>query len=302
VYCVELLRSVTPREVYDFVVWLFTATVDISAGGGMQVSIKSLLTAVIVLVLAQRFSRIAQSVLQRRILAHVPIDAGLGYMLERMLHYTVVALGILLALKIGVNLDFTGVAVVLTALSVGIGLGLKEISSDVAAGFILLFERPLRVGDRVKLGGSLQIEGDVVTVDLRTTKILTNDGLTVIVPNSKLTNEEYINWSYTNEPVRVHIPVGVAYESDVDTVRAALLAAAGGVEQVIADPKPSVRLVKFGESTLDFELLVWTREPEKHPQIRSDVNFNIHRELRAAGIEIPFPQQDLHVRTMPQPN
>jgi small-conductance mechanosensitive channel len=296
---VESLRS--PQDIYDFVVAVFTYEVPISAGGGLRISIRSLLVAVLIFVLMYRLSRTAQRVLRGRVLSHVSIDAGLAYTLQQMLHYAVVALGVLFALRVGVGVDLTSLAVVVTALSVGIGLGLKEISSDVAAGFILLFERPVRVGDRVKLGGSLQVEGDVAAIDLRTTKVLTNDGLTVIVPNSKLTNEEYVNWSYTNEPVRLHIPIGVAYESDVDTVRAALLAAAEGIEQVIANPKPSVRLVKFGDSTLDFELLVWTREPEKHPQIRSDVNFNIHRELHAAGIEIPFPQQDLHVRTMPQP-
>jgi small-conductance mechanosensitive channel len=289
-----------PREIYDYLVWLFTSTVDISAGGGMRVSIKSLLTGALILLVAMRVSRMAQSLLRRRVLAHVPIDPGLGYTLERMLHYAVVTLGVLFALRVGANIDFTGVAVVLTALSVGIGLGLKEIASDVAAGFVLLFERPLRVGDRVRLGGSAGVEGDVVAIDLRTTKVLTPDGLTVIVPNSKLTNEQYVNWSYRNQPVRLHVPVGVAYDSDVDVVRDALVDAAHGVEGVLEDPGPSVRLVNFGESSLDFELLVWTRSPERHAQIRSDLNFNIRRELTAAGVEIPYPQRDLNVRTLPQ--
>jgi potassium-dependent mechanosensitive channel len=296
--CFDL--RLTPQEVYDSVVRALTYEVAISAGGTMRFSLSSLLTAAFVFFVVVRASQTAQRLLQTRVLSRVPMDSGLAYTLQRLLHYALLSIAVLIALRIGIGADFTSFAVVLTALSVGIGLGLKEISGDVAAGFVLLFERPVRVGDRIKLVSDLHAEGDIVAIGLRTTKILTNDHLTIIVPNSKLTNEECVNWSYSNAPVRLHIPIGVAYGSDVDEVGRALLASAGGVERVVEDPKPSVRLVHFGESSLDFELLVWTREPESHPQIRSDVNYNLYRELTAAGVEIAYQQLDVRLRSVPE--
>jgi len=292
------LRS--PQDVLNFLVALFTYEVPISAGGGLRISIRSVLIAVVIFVLMYRLSRTAQRLLQRRVLSHVPIDPGLAYTLQQLLHYAVLAFGVLFALRIGVGVDLTSLAVLVTALSVGIGLGLKEISSDVAAGFVLLFERPLRVGDRVKLSGGLQIEGDVVGIDLRTTKIRTLDRMTVIVPNSKLTNEVYVNWTYRDEPIRVRVPIGVAYGSDVATVRKALLDAASEVAAVLDDPAPEVVFFAFGESALDFGLDAWTDERKRVGWVRSEINFKIDEKFRAAGIEIPFPQQDVNIRTLPQ--
>jgi small-conductance mechanosensitive channel len=286
----------TFQEIYDTIVDVLTYQVTFAASGDLKVSITSLLLAGLIFLVSLRVSRIARRVFSSRVLRQVSLDPGVVYALERLLHYAILTLGALFALKIGIGVDYTSLAVLVTALSVGIGLGLKEIAGDVAAGFVLLFERPIRVGDRVRLSDS--IEGNVVAIGLRTTKVVTNDRLTVIVPNSHLTNDDYVNWSYLNEPVRIHVPVGVAYGSDVARVREALLAAAEGVNRVAATPKPDVRLVRFGESSLDFEVLVWTNEPTAHPQIRSDVNFGIERELRNHGIEIPFPQRDVHVRSV----
>jgi potassium efflux system protein len=291
----------SPEDVVRALLALFNYELPISAGGGLTVSIRSLLVAVVILVVAVRLSRTAQRVLRGRVLSRVPIDAGLAYTLQRLVHYAIVAIGALLALRVGVGVDLTSLAVVVTALSVGIGLGLKEISSDVAAGFVLLFERPLRVGDRVKLnGGGLQIEGDVAGIDLRTTKIRTLDRMTVIVPNSKLTNEIYVNWTYRDGPVRVRVPIGVAYGSDVVAVRRALLDAASSVDAVLADPAPDVAFLGFGDSALDFALDAWTNEQKRAAWVRSEINFKIDETFREAGIEIPFPQQDVNIRTLPR--
>lgn len=294
------IANLAPQTILDTIIYYLTYEIPLSADGSMRISVKTLVLGIIVFFVIYRLSRTAQTLLKRRVLSRVPLDSGLSYTLQRLVHYLLVALGVLFALKIGVGVDLTSLTVILTALSVGIGLGLKEITSDVAAGFVLLFERPVRVGDRIKLAGDLEIEGDVTAIDLRTTKITTNDKLTVIVPNSKLTNEKYINWSYRQQPVRLHIPVGVAYGSDLETVRKALLASAEGVDKVLDDPKPSVRMVNFGDSSLDFELLVWTMQPHTHPQIRSDLNFNIDREFRAANVVIPFPQRDLYLHSVPK--
>ncbi len=289
----------TPDDVFTFIVDLFNYRLPISAGGDLSVSIRSIVVAIIIFVVMVRLSKAAQNLLRKRVLDHLSIDEGLAYTLQRLLHYVVISLGILFALRIGVNVDLTSLAVLVTALSVGIGLGLKEISSDVAAGFILLFERPLRVGDRVRLNDG-SIEGDVLGIDLRTTKIRTLDRLTVIVPNSKLTNEIYVNRTYLNDPVRVSVTVGVAYGSDVSSVRSALVSAAREVESVLDDPAPEVLFIGFGDSSLDFQLLAWTNEQKRALWVRSEINFRVDDTFREAGIEIPFPQQDVYVKALPQ--
>ena len=142
--------------------------------------------------------------------------------------------GILIALKQAFNVDLTSIAVIFTALSVGIGFGLQYIAGDIASGFILLFERPVRVGDRITIDKD---EGDVRSINLRTTLVRTNDNISIIVPNSKLVSQRVINWSYGDPRARISIPVGVAYNSDVELVTETLLQAADGVENVLKDPR-----------------------------------------------------------------
>ncbi|QQS45720.1 MAG: mechanosensitive ion channel [Acidobacteriota bacterium] len=221
------------------------------------------------------------------------LDAGLRFTILRILHYLIIAFGVLYGLKIGFNADLTSIAVLVGFLSVGIGFGLQYIASDLISGLILLFERPIRVGDRLKLG---DIEGRVENIQIRTTLIITNDNIAVIVPNSDLVRGQLINWSYSNHNVRIRIPVGVSYSSDLEVVSRALIEVGNSVSDVLADPAPKAQLRSFGDSSIDFELLVWISEPHKHPQIRSDINFAIARTFRERGIEIPFPQRDLHIR------
>jgi potassium-dependent mechanosensitive channel len=291
-----LLLAITPEELYNRIVSVLTHEVPLAVGGELRVSIVSLMLAILIVLVSVRLSKFVRALFRSRVLPRAPLDSGVVYALDRLVHYGVVTVALLFALKVGIGADYTSLAVLVTALSVGIGLGLKEIAGDVAAGFILLFERPVRVGDRVKLNND--VEGDVMAIGLRTTKIVTNDRLTVIVPNSRLTNDDYINWSYRNEPVRVHVPVGVAYGTDVQLVRSALLAAVSGVNRVASEPKPDVRLVRFGEVGMDFEVVVWTGEPTALSQIRSDVNFGIEREFRRSSIEIPFIPVDPRVPLM----
>jgi len=199
----------------------------------------------------------------------------------------------LLALKLAFNLDLTSIAVLFTALSVGIGFGLQYIAADIASGFILLFERPVRVGDRISIGNQ---EGDVQSINLRTTVLMTNDRVSVIVPNSKLVRDQLINWSYGDPRARLAIPIGVATDADVDLVTKTLLNAAEGVDNVLQDPPPKVQFLEFGDWSNNFRLLVWTNRPRLHRQIRSDINYRINKLFRDAGIEIPYPQTELRLR------
>jgi len=170
---------------------------------------------------------------------------------------------------------------------------LQYLAADIASGFILLFERPVRVGDRITIGDD---EGDVQSINLRTTVVTTNDRISIIVPNSKLVSQRLINWSYGDPRARISIPVGVAYSSDIELVTNLLMKAAEDVDNVLRDPVPKVQFLKFGDWSLDFRLLVWTNRPRLHTQIRSDINYRIEKLFRDAGVEIPFPQTELRLR------
>lgn len=261
--------------------------------GNIEVSATSLVEGLIILAVAVVMSRTLSRLLQRRIAKRAYLDPGLQYTLGRLTQYLILTLGILLALSVGVNLNLTSIAVIFTALSVGIGFGLQYIAADIASGFILLFERPVRVGDRITIG---EDEGDVQSINLRTTVVSTNDRISIIVPNSKLVSQRLINWSYGDPRARISVPIGVATDSDIDLVTRTLLRAAEGVDHVLPDPAPKVQFLKFGDWSNVFRLLVWTNRPRFHPQIRSDINYRIARLFREAGIEIPFPQTELRLR------
>lgn len=266
--------------------------------GNISVSLSSLVLGVLIFLLALVVSRTLQSYLQRRMEQHGKIDQGLQYTIFRLAHYLIITIGVLFALRQAFALDLTSLAVVFTALSVGIGFGLQFIAGDIASGFILLFERPVRVGDFITVAsdGKPDTEGRVQSINLRTTVVMTNDRIAVVVPNSKLVNQTLVNWSYADRRARVSIPIGVSYDSDVELVTRTLLRAAEGIKFVIDDPPPSVQFLRFGDSSLDFRLLVWTANPRRHPQIKSDINYRIRQLFLEEGINIPSPQHEIYIR------
>src|SRR5215831_4044345 len=264
--------------------------------GKFDFSALTVLCFFLIIVITVWISKRLQVLLQGRVFPKLEIDAGLEYTLLRIIHYVVVTLGVLYALKIGFDVDMTSVAVVLGFLSLGIGFGLQYIASDLVSGFILLFERPMRIGDRIKVG---DVEGRVESISLRTTIISTNDNLAVIVPNSELVRNRFVNYSYGSPEVRIAVPVGVAYGSDIDKVKAALMQAGAAVDEVLRQPPPQVRLKEFGDSAINLDLLIWIREPHNHQQIRSKASFEILKAFASHGVEIPFPQRDLWVRSIP---
>lgn len=259
----------------------------------VRVSVISLIQGLLIFAVALFLSRTLSRLLENRISKRAYLDPGLRYTMGRLTQYIIVTLGVLFALKAAFSLDLTSLAVIFTALSVGIGFGLQYIAADIASGFILLFERPVRVGDRITIGDD---EGDVQSINLRTTVVTTNDRISIIVPNSKLVSQRLINWSYGDPRARIAIHVSVACNSDIDLVTKTLLEAAEDVDNVLRDPPPKVQFLKFGDWSLDFRLLVWTNRPRLHAQIRSDINYRIEKLFREAGIEIPFPQTELRLR------
>jgi len=277
----------------DFLAQLWQYLNDVHKIGNLQLSVTTVVEGILIFIVALVLSRTLSAFLQRRIAKRAYLDPGLSYTLGRLTQYLILTAGLLLAMKSAFNLDLTSIAVVFTALSVGIGFGLQYIAADIASGFILLFERPVRVGDRISIGSQ---EGDVQSINLRTTVLNTNDRVSVIVPNSKLVRDQLINWSYGDPRARIAIPIGVSYEADVDLVTKTLLSAAKEVDNVLQDPPPKVQFLEFADWSKNFRLLVWTNRPRLHRQIRSDINYRIERLFREASIEIPYPQTELRLR------
>ena len=266
--------------------------------GNFVFSISTLLIGALVMLLAVIVSRYLRAFLEARMARHKYIDPGVQFTVLRLVHYVIITIGVVMALRIGVQADFTSLAVIFTALSVGIGFGLQFIAGDIASGFIILFERPVRVGDFVTIPGPAgkPTEGRVRSINLRTTVVVTNDNVAAIVPNSKLVNQNFLNWSYRERRSRISVPVGVSYDADVEHVTRTLLRAAEGVPHLLDEPKPSVQFLDFGDYALKFRLLVWTDRPRRHPSIRSAINYNIRRLFLEEGIEIPYPRRDVSLR------
>jgi potassium efflux system protein len=260
--------------------------------GNIELSLVTLATGIFIFTVALLASRTASKLIERRIAKRQYIDPGIRYAVARLIHYGLLAVGILYALKAAFGLDLTSIAVLFTALSVGIGFGLQYLASDIASGFILLFERPIRVGDRVTIDDD---EGDVHSINLRTTVVMTNDRIAVIVPNSKLVRDRVINWSYGDPRARLAIPISVSPDSDVEHVTKTLERAPEGIDDILKQPEPKVQFLKFGDSSLDFRLLVWTNKPRSHVQIRSDVNYRIEKLFREADIKLSSPQFNVRV-------
>ncbi|HEX5883879.1 MAG TPA: mechanosensitive ion channel domain-containing protein [Pyrinomonadaceae bacterium] len=263
--------------------------------GRITVSVSSVIVGVAVFIVALLVARAVSTLIERRIESRHHIDPGLRYTICRLAKYLVIMIGTLVALKQAFALDLTSIAVIFTALSVGIGFGLQYIAADIASGFILLFERPIRVGDRITIG---EDEGDVQSINLRTTIVTTNDRIAIIVPNSKLISQRVVNWSYGDPRARIAIEIGVAYDSDVDLVTTTLIDAAKNVANVLVDPQPRVQFLKFGDYSLDFRLLVWSNLPRRHVQIRSDINYRITQLFRERSITIPYPTQEFLMKNV----
>lgn len=228
-----------------------------------------------------------------QVLEAAGVESGAQETLSTLLRYAVSLVGTVVVLQVW-GVDLRSFAILASVLGVGIGFGLQNIANNFVSGVLINAERPVRPGDFVRVG---EFVGSVTRVGARSTSIRTLDCVTILLPNSRLLEGEVVNWSHDDGGSRVHVPVGVAYGSDVQRVRHALLEVARGHRGVMRDPRPEVQLQRLGESSLDFELLVWTADPRDQARLVSDLNFRIVSALRAGGIQIPFPQRDLHLRS-----
>jgi small-conductance mechanosensitive channel len=262
--------------------------------GNGEVTLNGILQMLVLMVLVLVAERYLRKLLIRRVLTRTHLEPDLQYAVSRFVGYCFIAVGFFFAFKL-VHLDLSSLAVIVGGLGIGIGFGLQNIVSNFISGLIILAERPIAIGHRVEVGG---VAGQVTKISLRSTVVVTNDNITIIVPNSNFITNPVTNWSYGDPKVRMRLPVGVAYGSDVEKLRRVLLEVAVENPAVLKNPVPMVRFLEFGDSSLNFELAVWTIEMARNPtRFRSDLYFAIERKLRENHIEVPFPQRDLHLRS-----
>lgn len=266
--------------------------------GGSSVTPGDVLQFVAMLLLVFLADRIFRRLVLRRALTRMPLSPSSRFGIERLTSYVILTLGFCLALKAsGVNLS--SLALIAGGLGVGLGLGLQNIFGNFVSGIVILIGRPIAIGDRVDVGG---VAGQVVEIRLRSTVVVTNDNIAIIVPNSKFISESVTNWNYGDPKVRFRFPFGVAYGTDTARLQEITRRVALAEPGVLAEPEPYLIFVEFGESSLNFELAVWTVSMAHAPMIlRSRLNYALDAAFREAGIEVPFPQRDIHIRTAPTP-
>ncbi len=254
-------------------------------------SVIELLVLLVVVLVLERFLR---RFLKRRVLVHTHLEPDLQFALSRFIGYCFIIIGFFVAFNLA-SIDLSSLAIIAGGLGVGIGFGLQNVVGNFVSGLVILAERPIAIGHRVEVGG---VAGRVTKINMRSTTVVTNDNIAIIVPNSDFITTAVTNWSYGDPKVRLRLPVGVAYGSDVEKLRQVLLAVVAEHPAVLKEPAPAVRFLEFGDSSLNFEVAVWTINMAHNPtRFRSDLYFSIEHALRENKIEIPFPQRDLHIRS-----
>ncbi len=260
----------------------------------LHISPRFLFTVIFVIYAALLTSKAIQTILLNKVLPRYGAEKGVQLSITRLAHYAILTISFVIMLRV-LGFQLNQLALLGGALGVGIGFGLQAIVNNFASGLILLFERPIKVGDTIQIGTEI---GEVKNLGLRATIIQTFDNAEIVVPNSDLVTGQVTNWTLAERRVRVRIPVGVAYGSEVAEVIRILEACADANPVVLSTPKPKAFFLAFGASSLDFELRVWISEFLDKMQVLSDLNQDIENEFSIYKIEIPFPQTDLHLRSV----
>ncbi len=261
--------------------------------GAIAVSLGDVLAFAATVVGALALSRLLRTILEDDVLPRMPSARGVPLAITSTVHYVVLFLGFLLAIS-AAGVDLNRVSLLAGALGVGIGFGLQNVVNNFVSGLILLYERPVQIGDMVEVGGLL---GEVKRIGIRSSTIRTFQGAEVIVPNGNLISDQVVNWTFSDRRRRMEVKVGVAYGTDPERVLALLREVAADHAGVLVDPEPVALFLGFGDSSLDFELRAWTPLFEDWVRTQSELTVAVNRAIVQSGIEIPFPQRDLHLRS-----
>jgi len=262
--------------------------------GQAEISLWTMISLLLLFIAMIVVSRLFRKWIIDHILRKANISAPMQQTVGTFTQYLIMLVGLIIIFQT-VGIDLTALNVLAGAIGIGVGFGLQDIANNFISGLIILLERPVKVGDRIEVGS---VDGDVVRIGARSTTVLTNDNIAIVIPNSRLISENVVNWSHNNEEVRFHIPVSVAYGSNLQLVSKVLWEIALNNPDVLKTPEPEVRFLSFGDSGLFFELLVWTETQTHVKQVLiSNLNFAIDNKFREYGIQIPFPQRDVHIRS-----
>jgi small-conductance mechanosensitive channel len=262
--------------------------------GSIHISVGDVIFFGIVIWVAVLVSRFVRFVLEEDVYPHVELGGGVSYAVSTMLHYALLVGAFLFAVA-ALGVDFTKFAIIAGAVGIGVGFGLQNIINNFVSGLILLFERPVKVGDTVQIGENI---GTLKQIGLRASVLRKVDGSDVIVPNSQLISEEVTNWTMSDKNRRIDIPLGVAYGTDPNQVIDLLTEVAANNSELMAEPAPQTLFLEFGDNSLNFEFRAWTDNTDRWVKLRSELVCDIYDALNKANIEIPFPQRDLHLRSV----
>ncbi|WIO74030.1 mechanosensitive ion channel [Porticoccaceae bacterium LTM1] len=265
-----------------------------------SLTLGQLLAGLLVLVIAVYASKIIRHSIRRFSVLGANATVSQVYAVNRIIHYIILVIGFFMALSV-IGIDMTKLALVAGALGVGVGLGLQNIVNNFVSGLTILLEKSIRVGDFIEFNDG--VVGEVLAINIRATLVRTNDNVDILVPNAEIFSTRVINWTLEEAIRRFRVPFGVAYGSDKEKVKTAVLEAANAIPYTLKNEKykPQVLMTGFGDSSLDFELAVWVQaEVVKRPAvILSTYLWEIENAFRKYEIEIPFPQRDLHFRSSP---
>jgi small-conductance mechanosensitive channel len=269
-----------------------TMNIELFKLGSSTLTIKTIILLLVSLFLLFFISGRVKSLLKNRIFPRYKIDVGIGEAISTLARYVIIIIGLVIIFQT-TGIDLSALGLLVGALGVGIGFGLQNITNNFISGIIILFERPIKLGDRIEVDG---LTGNVVKISARATTIITNDNIAVIVPNSDFINKQVINWSHNNRNIRINIPVSVSYKEDPHIIEKLLISIAKSHPGTLDNPPPYVRFNEFGESSLNFLLQIWTSEYIDRPSIiKSEIYFEVFKKFKENNIEIPFPQRDIHI-------
>ena len=291
IWVVNVLKEFKIKDaVFAWLIKVFHAPIAI---GSTQIDLLNIILFVFIIWMTVTISRMIRFFLEGDVFTRLKLKKGVPGAISLILRITIITVGFLIAIA-AAGVQMEKLAILLGAFGVGIGFGLQNIFNNLISGIILAFERPINEGDIIELG---ELMGIVKEIGIRSSIIKTYDGSEVIVPNGNLISEQLINWTLSDQRRRGEVRVGVAYGTDPQKVLDLLLEAAGTNERVLDNPKPWAIFLGFGESSLDFRLLFWIADAETRLGIQSEVAVSVNRLINEAGIEIPFPQRDLHLRS-----
>ncbi|GAA0878622.1 mechanosensitive ion channel [Algoriphagus jejuensis] len=262
--------------------------------GDSKLTVGLILTLLVSFTLLFIVSEWIRKLLVRKILHNGQMEIGTRESIGTIVKYALVLAGIFSILQTN-GIDLTAFGVLAGAIGVGIGFGLQNITNNFISGLVILFEQPIKVGDRIEVG---DVTGDVIRISGRSTTILTNDNISIIVPNSQFIDNSVINWSHNERRIRFNIPVGVAYKENPEKIKKILLEVANANSGILKNPASDVLFGSYGDSSLNFNLRVWTSEYVNKPNVlKSELYYEIFKRFTEEDIEIPFPQRDLHIKS-----